>query len=90
MAAPNLYVSVRKSRGDVMLLTEMVVHPADDRIREWRDNFVHKLSVLAMLVFAVQYFVLFAVAAAIPPLIVIAMDFLAGPRHRSELMGPRR
>jgi len=34
---------------------------------------------LAMLVFTVQYFVLFAVAAATSPLILIAMDFLAGP-----------
>jgi len=45
---------------------------------------------LAMLVFTVQYLVLFAVAAATPPVILIVVDFLAGPWHRSGLMGPRR
>jgi hypothetical protein len=45
---------------------------------------------LAMLVFTVQYLVLFAVAASTPPLILLALDFLAGPRHRSGLIGPRQ
>jgi len=45
---------------------------------------------LAMLVFTAQNLALFAFAAATPPLIGLALDFLAAPRHRSGLMGPRR
>jgi hypothetical protein len=45
---------------------------------------------LAMLVYTVQYLVLFAVAAGTPPLIRLALDFLVPPGHRSRLMGPRR
>lgn len=45
---------------------------------------------LAMLVFTLQYLALFAVAVATPPLIRLAQDFLAPPRHRSGLIDPRR
>ena len=44
---------------------------------------------LAMLVFTFQYLALFAVAAATPPLILRARDFLAG-EHGRGVMGPRR
>jgi len=55
----------------------------------WPEGDVLMLA-LAMLVFTVQYLVLFAVAAATPPLILLAVDFLAGPRHHSGLVDPRR
>src|SRR6185369_1370078 len=54
----------------------------------WPEGDVLMLAV-SMMVFTVQYLVLFAVAAATPPLILLALDFLAGPRHRSGLGGPR-
>jgi len=54
----------------------------------WPEGDTLMLAV-SMMVFTVQYLVLFAVAAATPPLILVALDFLAGPRRRSRLMGPR-
>lgn len=45
---------------------------------------------LSMMVFTIQYLALFAAATVIPPLIRLALDFLAPPRHRRGLVGPRR
>jgi hypothetical protein len=54
----------------------------------WPEGDVQMLAP-AMLVFTGQYLALFALAAATPPLIRLALDFLAPPRHRGGWMGPR-
>jgi len=54
----------------------------------WPEGDVLTLA-LAMLAFTVQYVVLFAVAAATPPLILRALDFLAS-EHWDGLMDPPR
>lgn len=46
------------------------------------------MLLLTMLVFTFQYLALFAIAVATPPLIRLAQDFLAPPRHRSVLIDP--
>ena len=56
----------------------------------WPEGDALRVAV-SMMVFTVQYLVLFAVAAATPPLILVALDFFAAaPRHRRGLVGPRR
>jgi hypothetical protein len=55
----------------------------------WPQGDVLMVAV-AMVVFTVQYLLLFGVATAIAPLVRLTLDFLAGPRHRGGLVGPRR
>ncbi len=54
----------------------------------WPDGDVLMLAV-SMMVFTIQYLVLFAVAAVTPPLILLAVDFLA-EEQRSGQIAPHR